>query len=224
MNPVTIPAPPTNAMIRTMAVVSLICGVLIVTTHRTTRAPIQRNQEIITRSAVAQLLPGLDKQVIYIVESNGELTVAAAVPDAPKRIFAGYDASGKLLGVVLETSERGYADVIKAMYAYSPDKQAITGFQAVELKETPGLGDKIRSDPDFLANFKNLDAALDEATNKLKHAITAVKHGKKKNPWEIDSISGATISSRAVGRMLDHGVEDLVPVVHRNLDRIRKGV
>jgi undecaprenyl pyrophosphate phosphatase UppP len=55
------------------------------------------------------------------------------------------------------------------------------------------------------------------------HPITTVKHGTKKNPWEIDAISGATISSRAVGRMLDASVKSTAPAVARNLDRIKRG-
>jgi len=84
------------------------------------------------------------------------------------------------------------------------------------MRETPGLGDKISSDAGFLENFKNLEA-------KLLHAITVVKHGTKKNPWEIDAISGATVSSRAVGRMLQKSVQAVVPVISKNLDRIERG-
>ena len=70
------------------------------------------------------------------------------------------------------------------------------------------------SDPEFLANFKALDAS---------HPITAVKHGTKKNPWEIDAISGATISSRAVGRLLAGSVKEMAPLIERNKDRIERG-
>lgn len=210
-------------LIRLMGVVSLVCGLLIVGTHQGTLEPIRRNQELIQRDTVEKLMPGMKKQVVYGIQPDGTLAVLAGSGSAQPKLFAGYDASGKLLGVVAEASERGYADVIRAMYAYSPEQQAITAFQVVELKETPGLGDKITSDPGFLANFERLSAELDAAGKKLKNAILAVKHGTKKNAWEIDSISGATISSRAVGRMLNRSAEAVAPVVQRNLDRLRKG-
>ena len=76
------------------------------------------------------------------------------------------------------------------------------------------MGDRIRSDPDFLSNFEALDAT---------HPITVVKHGSKKNASQIDAISGATISSRAVGRMLEKSVRSVTPVVLKNLERIEKG-
>lgn len=201
-------------MIRLMGVVSLLCGVLIVGTEVNTRGRIQRNQEIIMRESVAQLLPGISKQVIYGIQPSGDLRILASASASGPRFFAGYDASGKFLGVVIEASERGYADVISAMYAYAPDTQTITGFQIVDMKETPGLGSRISTDPSFLENFRNLDAT---------HPITAVKHGAKKNPWEIDAISGATVSSRAVGRMLQKSVQDIAPLVLRNLDRVKRG-
>lgn len=221
------PAPANDSssfvMIRLMGAVSLICGLLIVTAHQTTLIPIRQNQETILKETVSILLPGVQKQVTYIVEANGELQIFAGGETALKRLIAGYDTSGALIGVVVEGSERGYADVIRAMYAYSPKQEAIVGFQVVELKETPGLGDKITSDKDFQKNFAALDTKLDAGKSKLAHPITAVKHGTKKNAWEIDAISGATISSRAVGRLLQKSTQEMIPVIVRNLNRIEKG-
>jgi electron transport complex protein RnfG len=203
-------------MVRTLTVVSLLCGLLIVITDVNTRARIRHNQEIIMRESVAQLLPGIQKQIIYAVEPSGDLSISSGLQGEAPRLFAGYNAGGRFLGVVIEAKERGYADVINAMYAYDPDKKIVTGFKVIDMKETPGLGNRIQSDPDFLENFKSLDAAEE-------HPIATVKHGTKKNGWEIDAISGATISSRAVGRMLQGSIRNLAPVVARNLDRIKRG-
>lgn len=201
-------------MIRLLSVVSVLCGLLIVGTELNTRARIRRNQEVIMRESVARLLPGIEKQIIYGIEPSGDLKILPNSEAPGPRLFAGYDASGKFLGVVIEASERGYADIISAMYAYAPDTQTITGFQVVDMKETPGLGNRISTDPEFLENFKSLDAT---------HPIATVKHGSKKNPWEIDAISGATVSSRAVGRMLQESVPSVAPTVLRNLGRIKRG-
>jgi electron transport complex protein RnfG len=200
-------------MIRFLGVLSLICGVLIVGVKVSTDSRIRLNQETILSESLAQLMPGMQKQVVYEIEPNGELKIATG-QEGGKRLFAGFDGQGKLLGVVLEASERGYADIISAMYAYSPQSKTITGLSIVEMRETPGLGNKIGSDPDFLANFKALDAS---------HPIATVKHGTKKNPWEIDAISGATISSRAVGRLLAASVKEMAPIIERNKDRIERG-
>ncbi len=201
-------------MIRLMGTVSLLCGVLIVGTKVTTLARIRNNQDIIMHDSVAQLLPGIQKQVVYGIDPSGDLKILPSAEGEGPRFFAGYDANENFLGVVIETSDRGYADVISAMYAYAPDKQTVTGFKVVEMRETPGLGDRIRSDVPFLDNFKDLDAT---------HPITVVKHGTKKNAWEIDAISGATVSSRAVGRMLEKSTKEMAPIIAKNLDRIKRG-
>jgi Na+-translocating ferredoxin:NAD+ oxidoreductase subunit G len=206
---------PTGSMIKVLGTVSLVCGVLIVGTNITTIARIRQNQEIIMRESVAHLLPGLQKQVIYGVDDSGELKILPGVEgENVKRLFAGYDESGKFLGIVIEASDRGYADVISAMYAYLPDKKIVSGFQVVDMRETPGLGNRIGSDEKFAENFKELDAT---------HPIKTVKHGTKQNAWEIDAISGATISSRAVGRMLQKSVQEMTPVIEKNLSRIQRG-
>ena len=206
---------PAGSMIKVLGAVSLVCGLLIVGSNVTTLARIRHNQEIIMRESVAHLLPGLEKQVIYGIEDSGELKILPGVEgENVKRLFAGYDGSGKFLGLVIETSDRGYADLISAMYAYVPDKKIVTGFQVVDMRETPGLGSRIGTDEKFAENFKQLDAT---------HPIKTVKHGTKQKPWEIDAISGATISSRAVGRMLQKSVQDMTPIIEKNLDRIKRG-
>lgn len=208
--------PASSKLIQLMGTVSLVCGLLIVVTHQVTLAPIRSNQEIIMRETVAELLPGAKKQITYGVDPSGNLTIVAGVDAPGPKFFAGYDGNGKLIGVVLEGADRGYADVIRAMYAYSPEKQAIIGFKVTELKETPGLGDKIVTDKKFLANFKELDASL-------KNPIVTVKSGTKKNKWEIDAISGATISSRAVGRLVGKSTKEMIPIIQRNRQRIEEG-
>ena len=215
------PQPPGGRMVRLLGAVSLICGVLIVGTNIATSARIRGNQETIMRNSVEELLPGVQKQIIYGVQPSGELKILPDLEPAGQRLFAGYDGSGKLIGIVIESSARGYADLINAMYAYSPEKQAITGFKVVDMRETPGLGDRVRSDPDFLNNFQNLDATI--VDGKPAHPVKVVKHGSKKNAWEIDAISGATISSRAVGKLIGTSVQDVIPVVRKNLDRIERG-
>ena len=145
-------------MIKVLGIVSLLCGVLIVVTQITTLGRIRQNQELLMRESVAQLLPGIQKQIMYGVEPSGDLRILPGLEGEGHRFFAGYDASGNFLGVVIEASDRGYADVIQPCTPTLPDSQIITGFQVVDMRETPGLGNRIGSDKDFLDNFKSLDA------------------------------------------------------------------
>ena len=92
----------------------------------------------------------------------------------------------------------------------------------LESTETPGLGDRVETDPAFLANFDCLDARLNEDKTAMRNEITTVKHGKKNQPWQIDGISGATITSTAIGNALRGSTSQMLPLLVENkasLDR-----
>ncbi len=48
-----------------------------------------------------------------------------------------------------------------------------------------------------------------------------VAQGTKTEPWQIDGITGATISSKAVGAMLDKSAGRWIPEIGRHLDDLR---
>ncbi|OQX44478.1 MAG: FMN-binding protein, partial [Candidatus Sedimenticola endophacoides] len=45
----------------------------------------------------------------------------------------------------------------------------------------------------------------------------------KTAPWQVDSISGATISSKAIARMINQSGQRMFPLIMRHLDRLRAG-
>mgnify|MGYP000653405869 CR=1 FL=1 len=73
-----------------------------------------------------------------------------------------------------------------------------------------------------LRNFEALEARLDSMGSGLANAIVSVKAGSKTESWQIDSISGATISSKAVARMLNDTAQQALPVIVRNLDVLQQ--
>jgi electron transport complex protein RnfG len=107
----------------------------------------------------------------------------------------------------------GYADVIKVLYGYSFEKQAVVGLKVLESKETPGLGDKIQKDPGFRENFIQLDVGLAANGTELAHPIEVKAHGTKSSPWQIDAITGATISSNAIGDLLGKSTTRWMPLL-----------
>jgi len=92
----------------------------------------------------------------------------------------------------------------------------------VSMRETPGIGDKIITDKAFLANFTALDVKLNADLNALAHEVTSVKHGAKTQPWQIDAIAGATITSRAVGKAINDAAQLLLPRLVPNIDKLGK--
>ena len=136
-------------------------------------------------------------------------------------VYAGYDDQ-RLVGVAVEAQGMGYQDVIRVLYSYDPACECIRGMEVLKMAETPGIGDKIAKDPDFLQNFEALDARLDAAGGGLANAIISVKSGSKREPWQIDAISGATISSKAVARLLNDTAQQALPVIVRHLDVLQQ--
>jgi electron transport complex protein RnfG len=149
---------------------------------------------------------------------------AADAPGAKgEKIYAAYNGDGKLQGIALEAAATGYQDVIRILYGYNQDCQCVTGIKVLKMAETPGLGDKIAFDPEFLKNFEALDGRLNGQKSALENAIVTVKHGSKREQWEIDSISGATISSKAIGRMINASGQRMFPLIIKHLDELRNG-
>ncbi len=202
-------------MIRALGGVGIICAVLIVFTYQATLPTIQRKKAIYLQKAVYKVLPGAVAGASFGIDEENRITLLGEGESPARVVYAGYDSSGRLVGIALEAQGQGFQDTIRLLYGYSPDRQSVIGIQVLESKETPGLGDKIEKDPDFLANFKALDVALGP-DGALIHTIEPVKKGKKESPWQIDSISGATISSKAVANMLRDHTLRWIPVLARH--------
>jgi len=136
-------------------------------------------------------------------------------------VYAGYDDENRLAGIAVEAQGMGYQDVIHVLYGYSFAEEAIVGIRVLGSRETPGLGDKIETDPDFLANFERLTVALIGDLSAVAHPIEFVKKGQKQEPWQIDGITGATISSKAIAAILSGSTAHWIPRIRRNLDDFR---
>ncbi len=219
-----IPAAPVanpRKMVAVLSGVAALSGLLIVGIFQFTAPFIEANREAMIERAVFKVVPGGTEKQVYGFDENS----VSPDPTAARfgdRFYAVYDDNNTLKGVALETSGQGYQDVIRILYGYDPVRQVVTGMTVLESKETPGLGDKISKDPNFVANFDALDATVDPGTGDLAHSITVVKNGKKEHAWEIDGITGATISSKAIGAMMDQGLKTSLPRLLPHLDKLKK--
>ncbi|MGM0580523.1 MAG: FMN-binding protein [Bacteroidota bacterium] len=209
----TISPPNSYKMIRAMAGIGIICGLLIVLTYEGTLPRIERLKEEALQKAIFIVIPGATEMKAFSYQNN---VFKPAEESDENIIYAGYDDKGIFQGVAIVAAGQGYADIIRIIYGYSIDKQEVIGFYVLESKETPGLGDKIEKDPVFLDNFSALDVALSEDKNSIKNKVTTVKQGEKLNDWEIDGITGATISSRAIGDIIAASTEKWIPIIYKN--------
>jgi len=197
------------AMIRTLTLIATLSGLLVVIVVELTRPLIAENQRIAVEQAIFQVLPGAVQWQKYYLRD--EKLVFAEATDSGISIYAGFDQQGKFVGIATEASAQGYADTIRLLYGYKPGCECITGIKILKSAETPGLGDKIFKDNNFIANFKALIAQLNRDNTALENAIITVKHGKKTQAWQIDAISGATVSSRAIGKALNQSAQYILP-------------
>ena len=192
----------------------MLSGLLVVMTSQLTLPRITLNKQRALERAIFAVLPEATTRTNYHLDESGmELLPEEAFAEA--NVFAGYDKDGNLAGLAMEASARGYQDVVTILFGYSLESECVVGITVLQSPETPGLGDKVETDPGFLANFECLEARLNEAGTAMANEIITVKNGKKTDPWQIDGISGATVTSTAIGTALRQSTNEMIPLIHK---------
>ena len=110
-------------------------------------------------------------------------------------ISRAYSSSDEVLGFNITVStSAGYKDGIKFVYSYSADGK-INGISFLAINETAGLGMKAKE-----------SSFLDQYLNKQVKQFVVTKTGAASEE-QVDSISGATITSRAVTNAINAGIQ-----------------
>jgi electron transport complex protein RnfG len=187
-------AEPSSArLIATLAIAGLISGIAIIGIFEATFDTIAANKARELKEAVFKVLPGVAKMQKLIF--RGDTLIATDQQEKDEQpIYGGYDRDGQFVGYAIPGEGPGFQDTIKLLYGYKTDTRKVVGMEILESRETPGLGDKIYKDASFVASFHDLIAEPE---------IVAVKKGKKSLPNQIDWITGATISSKAVVKIIN---------------------
>jgi len=216
------PMPSPVALIRTLGLIAMIAGLLVVLAYQVTDPIIKEKELLALEEAVFRVVPGVDEKTAarlsYILSADG-LKRLDDKSAADANLFAVYDASGKLVGLAMQGAAQGYSDVIRTLFAYDPECQCIKGLTVLKSTDTPGFGDKktVEGNAKFMANFKDLAVEVTADKTKVAHPIETVKHGTKTDPWQVDAMSGATFSSRGIGNGLRAATDELVPLIQQHL-------
>lgn len=189
--------PSSQRLVGTLAIAGLISGVIIIAVYIATFDTIKENKARELREAVFKVLPGVE-QMQKLLLKGGKLVVSHTEEKGEKPIYGGYDKDEKFIGYAIPSAGPGFQDTISVLYGYNPKERLVVGMWILDSRETPGLGDKIYKDAAFVANFDHLS---------VEPKIIAKKKGTKSKPNEIDAITGATISSKAVVRIINEGNE-----------------
>lgn len=188
----------------TLGFAGLVSGLVLVGVYLSTLPAIERNQAEALQRAIFKVLPGTEDVTAHVLDGQSLVAHDASMgkPEAAEVVYAGKAKDGTLLGYAVPAEGNGFMDTIKLLYGFDAKRRVVVGMEVLESRETPGLGDKILADPGFHANFKALV---------VEPSIVAVKKGAKANANEVDCITGATISSKAVVSILNNSFQQWLP-------------
>lgn len=204
--PETVKAPEVSSfkLLATLALAGAAAGLLVVAVYRATLPTIEKYAAVKEESAVREVLKSAARwDTLYL--QKGALTKTPNARDDRKslpRAYLGFDASGRELGAAITAQEPGFQEEVLLMIGFEPGTGTLIGFKVVDEKETPGLGDKIERDTSFSGQFAGRLTPLQ-----------GVKARAADDPHQVQTITGATISSRAVIRIINHAVERWQPLL-----------
>ena len=207
--PVAGAEPGSARLVATLAFAGFLSGLIIVSVFEATLPTITAYKAKVLREAVFKVLPGTVslKPLVH----RGDRLVPVEKPEKDEEsIFGGYDTDGGLVGYAIPSAGPGFQDTIRLLYGYRPGERNVVGMEILESRETPGLGDKIYKDAEFVANFDALS---------IEPEIVSVKKGQKSAPNEVDAITGATISSKAVVRIINEGNARWLPRIEASANK-----
>ena len=103
----------TSRMLRTLGLVAMLSGLLVVLTYRFTLPMIEENKRLAIERALFKVIPGAVSRQDFVITEQG---IRRADQDSEGvTLYAGYDQEGRLKGVALEAAAAGYQDVIRIL-------------------------------------------------------------------------------------------------------------
>ena len=165
-------------------VLGAVFAVMLAGAQTTLSPKIKVNVDRALNQAIAEIVPGTTKSEALKIEGYD------------RDVYKCLGADGKTTGWAVDAIGVGFADKIHLVFGLTPDGMQVTGLKVIENVETPGLGNKIAAEGEdaFAAQYKGLKAATPVVLTKKKRNI-------ENN--EIQAITGATISSTAVTKIVN---------------------
>ncbi|MFB0505291.1 MAG: RnfABCDGE type electron transport complex subunit G [Thermodesulfobacteriota bacterium] len=181
-------------ILRLIVVLTSLCivsAIALAKIYDLTKGPIDHQKRLEVLRAIKTVLPPYDNE-----PDRDRVKLPMGIDKRGKeiqRVFYRGRKDSRLIGVAFKViSPEGYGGDIEVMVGLLPNGM-INGVEVLSHLETPGLGAKIRG-AKFKDRFKN---------RTLSNTAWAVR----KDGGDIDGITGATISSRAVIKAIKEGLE-----------------
>ncbi len=160
----------------TLLIICLVATLLLGVTNFFTSDLITKLEQETQTAAMQEVLPAEG----YIKTEGKEIYTA--------------EKNGAVAGYIFVTSGAGYGGDIKVMTAVDPAGKILAVSILSASDETPGLGQNVTKEG-FYSQFLGLSSE-----------ITVVKNGANAEVNEINAVTGATISSRAVTKAVNEAL------------------
>ncbi len=180
-----------SRMIIVLTAVGLISGGFLAGVAKLTKERIAFNIQKEIEEAIVNVVPGtVQNQKLYEEEDLS--------------IYGGQDESGQSIGYAVQSTGIGFQDKITLMFGINVSLTRIIGLAVIDQKETPGLGAKITDWNAFLQFWENRNA-----TGEIILRKPPAGSQEELAPMEINTITGATISSKKVLEIVNFSLERL---------------
>lgn len=186
-----------------LTLITLIAGCALGLVYEITKEPIAKASEAATQEAYKEVfetansftdLENFDADKANEVIATKGYTDGTVTTCEVVNCVKAVDATGNLLGyVVTMKSKAGYGGDIEFSMGVTKDG-ILNGYSITEINETPGLGMKATEDK-FKDQFKGIKATTLEVSKTASNDESTVQ-----------SISGATITSKAMTYAIDAGL------------------
>jgi electron transport complex protein RnfG len=190
-------------LVGTLAVAGALAGMAIVMVFQWAKPRIDKHKAEVLAAAVTEVLGGAKRYETVFLDGDHFTTEPQADTAGLDRVYVGYDENGRPRGVAMEAQEAGFQDIIDLLFGFDPSTGDVIGMKVLTSNETPGLGAKITYDSTFIGEFNGVGTPL----------LGVKKDRAKGEHDEVIMITGATISSRAV-----------IKIINDRLDAIEKPV
>lgn len=192
----------TARLLITLAFFGSLAGAVLAYTYQKTLTPIRKFAGEKVEIAVKEVLGSPARlDTLFLVGDTLSRSVPAGVDKLEAvKVFIGINDKGERTGVAVEEAAPGFANEVRLMVGFDPATRALTGFKVLAQSETPGLGDKIQKDSGFVARF----------VGKLVNPLKGDKNPTT-DPSTVQTITGATITSKAVIKVINKAVDTWKP-------------
>lgn len=191
-------------MVVVLTVLASVAGGVLAAVNKGTASQIEAQQlEFVKGPAINKLMEGASNNPI---EDRFKIVDG----DVERSFFVG-KFNGTANTVAFEEFGKGYGGDVGVMVAFNIQTDKLKGAAVTIHSETPGLGANAKDKPDLVSQFQGLDSS---------DTVKVSKDG-----GDINAISGATITSRAVCTAVDKTMkiyEKLKPQLQQEIQKFGK--